>query len=494
MGIGDLLELGLLPPLEGIYRPDLDLPERAWWERARAHPLHRALRVDGLLLSHAHFDHTGCISYLDHRIPVITGLETTVIAKAMQDTQRAGLNEVCYVTPREIKEGLLGTPDYRRVAHEQRPFVLLDPEPCGQRFRDFWSRGGSSRPIHPRAPECHPSDAEVRVGNLLVRRFPVDHSIPGAGAFAVRTSEGWVVYTGDLRLHGARADRTRAFIRAAAALEPLALITEGTHPDKDEPVYEQEVYENALEAVRRSDGLVVADFGPRNVERLLTFHRIARETGRRLAVTLKDAYLLEALHAATAGAGEAAAGGAVPDPLADETFAVYAEAKRTRDAWERVLMERYLDAAPGRITRAEAVGRSPGEYICCFSYYDLNELLDILPRGGTYVYSSSEAFNEEMHVDLDRLRAWVAHFGMRLAGDPGDRNGRGREPGFHASGHIHGFGLEEMVERIKPRVLIGIHTQSAEWFRARFGGKVPLLVPGPGEAVELPLRRAAATA
>lgn len=38
-GLCDLLDLGLLPPLRGIYRQDSDLPERAWWERMRSRPL-----------------------------------------------------------------------------------------------------------------------------------------------------------------------------------------------------------------------------------------------------------------------------------------------------------------------------------------------------------------------------------------------------------------------------------------------------------------------
>lgn len=499
-GIGDLLDLGLLPPLEGIYRPDLDLPERPWWERARCRPLYRALRLDAVLLSHAHLDHSGYISYLRADVPVVTSLETAVIAKAMQDTQGAGFNEVCYVTPREVREGLLGATPYRKVAAEARPFVLLgDGEPCDDRFRAFWGQGRSSRALNQRPPACRREGA-TQVGGVTVRRFPVDHSVPGASAFAVRTSEGWVVYTGDLRLHGARAEETRAFVRAAAALRPLALITEGTHPEREEPIPEQRVYELAAEAVRSARGLVVADFGPRNVERLLTFHRVARETGRRLAVTAKDAYLLEALHAATvAGAPATAGAGAappwtVPDPLADETLAVYVEAKLDRDAWERALVERYLDLAPDRVARAELVARRPDEYICCFSYYDLHELLDIWPQGGSYIYSSSEAFNEEMHIDLDRLRAWVGHFRMRLVGDPGDREGRGREPGFHASGHIHGPGLEEMVEAIDPEVVIAVHTQSPDWFRRRFGGRRPVIVPEPGQVVELPLAGRAAAA
>lgn len=62
-GLCDLLDLGLLPPLRGIYRQDFELPERAWWERMRSRPLYRELQVHGVLLSHAHVDHSGYISF-----------------------------------------------------------------------------------------------------------------------------------------------------------------------------------------------------------------------------------------------------------------------------------------------------------------------------------------------------------------------------------------------------------------------------------------------
>lgn len=263
----------------------------------------------------------------------------------------------------------------------------------------------------------------------------------------------------------------------AAKLEPLVLICEGTHPETETPVTEEEVFARAAEAVRRAEGLVVADFGPRNIERLLSFLRAAREAGRRLAVTAKDAYLLEALHAA----GEPG----VPNPFEDESFALYVEAKATRQVWERKLLSRYQGRCPDRLVTAKEINRNQGYYVLCFSYYDLQELIDIQPDGGIYIYSSSEVFNEEMHMDLDRLRNWIRHFGLKLVGDPGDREGRGREPGFHASGHIHGPGLIELVKTIKPKVLISIHSEDRSFFEKHFSGKVKLLIPNPGETVEL---------
>ncbi len=474
-GIGDLLDLGLLPPLRGIYRADLDIPGKGWWERASGRPGFREdARVDGLLLTHGHVDHTGYASFLSCSIPVYCSSVTAVVSKAMQDVAPQGMGrEVCYVTPREMKDcGLLGSMNARKTPAEERQFVFTDRVPSSEGFREFWRRTGSTRGLIWREPLTG-----AAVGDLEIRYWPVDHSIPGAGAFGIRTSEGWVVYTGDLRLHGRAAGSTRRFIAEAAELRPLALIVEGTHPAPHDPVSEEDVFENALKAVRKAESLVIADFGPRNIERLLSFLEIAGECGRRLAVSSKDAYLLHALSIS----GEAS----VPDPFTDDRFVLYVEARSLKSAWEKTLLESY-SAVGGKTIDHSAVSKRPGEFILCFSYYDLNELLDIQPDGGTYVYSSSESYNEEMHMDMDKLRNWIRHFGLRLVGDPGARDGAGRERGFHASGHINGPGIVELVREIHPEYLIPVHTEQPGFFTERFKGEMRLVIPSMGGAITLP--------
>ncbi len=106
----------------------------------------------------------------------------------------------------------------------------------------------------------------MEIASFVVHFWPVDHSAPGGGAFAVKTSSGWVAYTGGLRLYGKRGQLTRKFINELAELKPAMLICEGTHREVDRPVTEEEVAANCLEAVKEGNRSVVADFGPRNVE------------------------------------------------------------------------------------------------------------------------------------------------------------------------------------------------------------------------------------
>jgi ribonuclease J len=285
----------------------------------------------------------------------------------------------------------------------------------------------------------------------------------------VQTSEGWLGYTGDLRLYGGGRPDTRRFMEEMGKLQPLALLCEGTRAGDEKRVTENDVYEHALREVRQAESVVVADFAPRNVERLLIFLRIAQETGRKLLILSKDAYLLEAMHLASPQK--------VPDIMNSPDIMVYKDPKAALPSWERELRERY----DSKVVGAEDVRQQHGECILCFSFWDVNDLIDIEPVGGVYIYSSSEAYSEEQQMDLRRLRNWLKHLDMRFVGDPevGD-------DGLHASGHASGPDLLEIIRTIRPRILIPIHTLDAEYFVTNLAGEgIEVRVPRLGEEMLL---------
>lgn len=462
VGLLDMLHMGLLPPLEGIYRDDL-VPRERFWDRWRSAPHYDRLDLDGVLLSHAHLDHSGYISFLNAEIPIYSSLMTAFISKAMQDSGQADFErEVCYANVREPRDGVLRA----SKTSQRRPFVFLEGTPRERPALSFWGNLPAKTKEFRFSSFAGPPD---QIAGLPLRHFPVDHSIFGAVAFAVQTSEGWLGYTGDLRLHGGRGEETRRCMEEMRRLGLLALLCEGTRAGDEHRVTEGEVYENALREVRRAQGLVVADFGPRNVERLLTFLRIARETARKLLVLGKDAYLLEAMHLASAQR--------VPDILNCPDILVYEDPKAALRPWERELRERY----GARVVGADNVRAQQGECILCFSFWDVNDLIDIEPRGGVYIYSSSEAYSEEQQMDLRRLRNWLKHLGMRFVGDPEDG-----DEGLHSSGHASGPDLLEIIRQVKPEILIPIHTENAEYFVTNLGGEtIDVRVPLLGEEMVL---------
>ena len=467
-GLLDMFHMGLLPPLQGIYRPDLEIETIDIWSRVRVPYPIRKIELHGVFLSHAHLDHSGYISFLRQDIPIVSSLCTAYIAKAIQDSSKSDFEkEVCYLIPKVESDGLLQSGNYRKFEAQQRPFKVCDYVPSEKGCK-FWGNTPGSRDI----VSCNLTKVETIEG-LPIKAFPVDHSIFGATAYAVRTSQGWVVYTGDLRMHGKHGALTNSFVEAARALNPIALICEGTHVDVDSATEEATVSARALEVIQNCRSLVIADFGPRNLERLLTFREIAKDCKRKLVVTARDIYLLEAVSLAS---------DLIIPPQQDEVIYLYTEPKRL-DKWEEQLYARYEH----RCVNPQEVKRNGADYILCFSFWDVNEIIEIDPEPGTlYIYSSSEAFDEEQKFDIVRLRNWLGLFQMQPMGVPDVHTGKvlEGEKGFHSSGHIAGPDLLELIETIDPQFVIPVHTENSEFFIRNIESK-KLHVPTKGNPIIL---------
>jgi len=222
----------------------------------------------------------------------------------------------------------------------------------------------------------------------------------------------------------------------------VALILEGTRIDKESSFTESDVRDACLEVVTRTQGLVIADFGPRNVERLISFLEIARETGRELAILPKDAYLLDAMRLA---------GGTQTVPAVDSPgIRIYNEYSGSMNKWKAQTLETYQSICVG----PEQVRANQDKFICCLSFWDINELPYIRPvPGSVWISSNCEAFNEEMKIDEDRLKNWLKRFDIEFVG-----GGEGHNSPFHVSGHASQDHLLDIVRTVRPKTLIPVHT------------------------------------
>ncbi len=157
-------------------------------------------------------------------------------------------------------------------------------------------------------------------------------------------------------------------------------------------------------------------------------------------------------------------------------FRIYAERKGMTSTVEGRIRNRYAD----RLVSPEEIHADPTRFILCLSFFDIKHLIDIDPLpGGLYIYSSSEAYEEEQVIDQRRLHNWLERFGFEHVGFE-------RSEGLHASGHASCVDLLGIVRGIAPHTLVPIHSKTPELYAEHLAGTgIQVIVPQAGVPIPI---------
>jgi len=105
------------------------------------------------------------------------------------------------------------------------------------------------------------------------------------------------------------------------------------------------------------------------------------------------------------------------------------------------------------------LSENPSSYVLHLDYFRFKNILDFaLPEGSVFVRAQCEPFNPKMELSQKRMIRWLKHFKINADNEY-------RPYQIHASGHASGPEIQEMIDKIKPKLLVPVHTQHPEMFR-----------------------------
>ncbi len=400
-GIKDFLELNLIPRIPGLYAQKFHVDNL------------KKTKIDACFISHAHLDHFGNIDLLHDDIPIYMGYTAATIIQSIQDTGRSRFGR-----------------SYIREETDTRP------------SNTHTFRTGDI----------------FQFSNVEVTPIHVDHSLPGSYGFIIENTDTnkTIGYTGDLRLHGWRRDLTQDFIAEAKRRNLDGLLIEGTNINEDFDMNEQRVQRDLSKALEVTEGLAIANYSLRDIDRFRSFYLATKENDRKLLINTKQAYLLlllqDDIHLD------------IPR-IEDPHIELYKRPKRRHYRWEQVLFDNE------KIKTIDSPDFDQQDYVFQCDFWNLTDLIDIKPvSDSTFFYSHGDPFDEEGMIDFKRMQEWIKYFNLNFEQ-------------YHASGHAPQRDLINIVNEIAPKLLIPIHTEAPATYMNLVD--VEVVLPQRGKTIEI---------
>ncbi|MFW9949006.1 MAG: MBL fold metallo-hydrolase [Candidatus Thorarchaeota archaeon] len=430
--INELISLGILPDfkqigLNNIYFEKLT-PEK---------PNNQDCSIDGILISHPHKDHFLGLSFINKEIPIYAGQFTRKIISAYSKCSKSSLMN----NFEGIKWNLFRTGDILNI------------------------KGLEIIPVH------------------------VDHSIPAAYGFIVKSSAGIIAYTGDFRLHGPLSSMTNDFINKIqetfktfelkggyatincknAPHKIKVLMCEGTHIHKASIESENEVHNNLEQLFNENPfDFAMVKYDRLDWDRFRTFSHIAKKYGWYFIITEKDAYFYYLLN-------NDEINDTMKDPnILNEDHILILTRGSVKYRWqEEIRQAMYKNDKGSRLLKNEDLEDLNEK----FFYYITTSPKEVLKRirptlTGVFISSSVDPYTEEF---IDNHKTLSNVFNQH--GIPAYQ--------VHASGHIMPHHLINLINKLSPQYLIPIHTDHANLFRLYFRNTIiNVILPNKYETFE----------
>lgn len=287
-----------------------------------------------------------------------------------------------------------------------------------------------------------------RVGEFAITPYLMDHSAPDAAAFLIEGDGQRIFYTGDFRGHGRKGivlDR----LTKDAPPDINYLIMEGSMLGRDEGLYldEGSVEQALRELILSQKGLTYVFTSSQNLDRLVSIYRAVRHSGKTLIIDLYTAFVLDKLSIISPSIPQFGWEGI-------RVLYSYYHAQKLADL-DKTLLYKYKKSK----IEFEEIRNKPNDKVLLAkdSRYFRNIITKLADS------SKAIAIYSMWHGYLERsnLQQFLESNGISITE-------------IHTSGHAYVSQLQTLVNALKPRWIIPIHTFYPEKFQEMFPNVIQL--------------------
>lgn len=284
----------------------------------------------------------------------------------------------------------------------------------------------------------------IDFGNITVKAHSVDHSIGGALAYEIKTDGKCIVYTGDIRFHGRTSYESSVFKRSIK--NPDYLIMEGTTLGRSEqPIVTEQDLEEEFVKIFESSKLPLIQFSPQNIDRFVTIYRACLRKQKTFVIDPYTCCVLEVF---------ASVSNKIPQYYWNNIRVNFAKNSINEKLTETKVLFKYKAK---KITVDEIIAQ-PEKYVVKGNWAINRQILRRLGRDKiTIIFSMWKGY-------LDRPGQFDEYKDIIIP--------------LHVSGHAYIEHLQKMVETMKPKFLIPIHTACKEKYKELFNAEVIELSDG----------------
>ena len=331
-------------------------------------------KYDGVLISHYHSDHEGLATKILPEIPIYMGEKSYEIHKVTRE----------YIKKEYLKE-----------------------------------------------PKTFKADEEFLIGDIKITPYLCDHSAFDAYMFLLDCEGKKILYTGDFRSNGRKS--FEPLLRKLPKVD--VLITEGTNLSNDKigkiNLTEKELEKKGIELLEGNDRLVFVLMAGTNIDRIVTFYKIANATKR---LFLLDTY---------AGKITDTIGGNIPNP---RTFSNVRIFLTNQDKYE--ILKNY---PKNKIGKNEIANKN---FMMCIrssmKQYLENRSKEFSFEGCVLFYSMWEGYKKQ--ENMKEFLKFMEEKGVKTIS-------------LHTSGHADEKDFDKLIKKVEPEIIIPVHTENSEWFK-----------------------------